>query len=97
MRASELLGSEVVDAAGRRRGRVCDVRLSSDDLAVIALVVCRGRRARLAQRLGHVGDRSAGPWLLHALLALGVRRTTVVPASDVRDWGPGEVRLRTTG
>lgn len=75
MRLSDLLGSEVVDEAGRRAGRVHDVRLVQDGplvgtfgagLRVDGLLV--GRRA-LGARLGYGRRKMHGPLLVK--LAVG--------------------------
>ena len=79
MRLTELLGSQVVDQAGRRAGRVHDVRLVQDgplvggfgaSLRVAGLIV--GRRA-VGARLGYERRDMRGPlpvkllagWLHH--------------------------------
>ena len=74
MRLSDLLGAEVVDQAGRRVGRVHDVRLVQDGpmmggfgaaLRVGGLLV--GRRA-VGARLGYERRRMKGPLPVKLLL-----------------------------
>ncbi|MQA95761.1 MAG: hypothetical protein GEV11_14315 [Streptosporangiales bacterium] len=70
LRAGELIGREVTDAAGHALGRVEDLRAERDEAGryrVCELIV--GRRA-LAGRLGYGETLRIGPpfsWVLHAL------------------------------
>jgi hypothetical protein len=67
MRASDLLGRPVLDAAGRPLGKVVDVlaRTGAGDLpAVTAVLVGRRHRGRL---LGYERPGIQGPWLLERL------------------------------
>ncbi len=100
MRASELLASRVVDAAGDDLGPVRDVRVrreSSGEFRVVAIVVGDGRFAAIAHALGVAEGRVQGPWLLRRLCADAITRTRTVPAEDVVHWGPGVVRVSVRG
>jgi len=93
MRASELLSRRVVDAAGRRIGRVRDIRVVADGppqqpsghpaLRLEALFI--GPRG--GDRLGY-GRTVAGPWPLAALFTVVGRRQYDVPWSAVAEVGP---------
>ena len=72
MRLSDLLGSEVFDAAGHSLGHVHDVQLVADGpamgafgpaLRIHGIVVGRGSTGA---RLGLSRDAMRGPWLLKA-------------------------------
>lgn len=96
MRARQLLGSEALDGAGRRVGAVRDVRLvrtPDGRLRVTGLVVGGGFLAGPAHAWGFAEGRASGPWLLRKLLERAARQARFVPASAVRDWGPGTVRI----
>lgn len=93
MRASKLLGSVVVDRAGRRVGTIRDVRVTESQLHVVGLVVGDGLLARPAHGWGFVEGRTSGPWLLRKLLDPAARRARFVPAADVVEWGPGTVTI----
>ena len=93
MRASELLGSEVLDAAGRSLGPVRDLRVTADGLEVVGIVVGGGRFAGIAHRWGYAEGRAAGPWPLRALTASAVERARFVASERVVSWGPGTLRL----
>lgn len=101
MRASELLGTPVVDENGRALGLVRDLRLVVDDAAsagsgyaIAALVVGEpGARSAAAHAWGFAQGRSAGPALLRRLLAPAAQRSLRVPAELVLDWGPRRVRV----
>lgn len=73
MRLSDLLGSEVFDAAGHSLGHVHDVQLVADGpamgafgsaLRIHGIVVGRGSTGA---RLGLSRDAMRGPWLLKAV------------------------------
>lgn len=95
MRASELLGSRVVDAAGAELGPVRDarVRVAAGSLELAAIVVGGGRLAGFAHAIGIAEGRVQGPWLLRRLCGQAIRRARVAPAEAVADWGPGVIRL----
>jgi hypothetical protein len=97
MRASELLASEVVDAAGRRLGPVRDVRLSRDGFRVVGLVVGEGPFAGIAHGWGYAEGRASGPAPLGWLSRRAVRRSRFAAAERVLDWGPGVIRLGVEG
>jgi sporulation protein YlmC with PRC-barrel domain len=100
MRASELIGQDVVDAAGRRLGIVTDLRCVQDGLRrghlagirVDALVVSR---RHTGSWLGYDRRPAQGPWLVRAIVQLLHRNAIVVPWADVDETG-GPIRLRTT-
>ncbi|HYT11038.1 MAG TPA: PRC-barrel domain-containing protein [Mycobacteriales bacterium] len=84
MRASDLLGREVLDRDGIRLGVVTDLRCVLDGPLrgglcaprVEALLVSRHRTGSL---LGYDRNEQQGPWLLRVLVRLLHRRLTVVP------------------
>lgn len=88
MRASELLGADVIDATGARVGRVEDIRVEGDSFALVGLVVGDGFIARLAHRWGYAQGRARGPWLLRRLMAGAVDAARFVPSGSVREWTP---------
>jgi hypothetical protein len=106
MRASEVLGREVVDGQGAGVGVVHDLRVllptsdtapaAADGLRLLALVVGPGDlRCRLAYAWGLAQGRARGPWLLRALVLGKAARGRAVPAEDVASWDDrGRVRLR---
>jgi hypothetical protein len=98
MRASELLGRPVLDAAGPRIGLVADLRCVKEAapdgawgvLRLDALVV---DRRQVGSRLGY--DRhQRSPVLLRGLVRGLHGRTTVIPWSAVASWSQDRVRLR---
>jgi sporulation protein YlmC with PRC-barrel domain len=93
MRLSELLDATVVDRAGRSLGPVRDVRLSSDGLEIVGVVVGGGRFARAAHAWGYAEGRAQGPWVIAALTRPAVRQARFVPSERVVDWGPSRLRL----
>jgi sporulation protein YlmC with PRC-barrel domain len=87
-RLAELLGAEVVDAAGRRLGHVNDVRFVAgqdrghgQELTVAGLVVA-GRHA--GSLLGYDRRPSQGPWLVRAVVRRLHRHAGYVPWTEVR-------------
>jgi hypothetical protein len=96
MRLSELLDRPVVDADGRRLGKVRDVRLVQDGpviggtqaaMRVDAVVVSRGWRG---VRLGYLRGEVRGPWLLRTIFGGLERAAHVIPLRDLAwdDDGP---------
>lgn len=98
MRASELLGSEVRTADGRRVGVVTGLRCSLDGPSrgptpaprVRALVVT-GRHAGTA--LGYQQDGQRGPWLVRVAVRALHRGTTLVEVGRIDHVEEGTVRL----
>jgi hypothetical protein len=99
MRASELIGLPVLDAAGHRIGVVTDLRCVKEPgpggawgvLTLQALVV---DRRRVGSRLGY--DRhQRSPALLRGLARRLHGQATVVPWSSVRSWDSTAVHLGT--
>lgn len=100
MRADDLLGAGVVDdSTGRRLGTVHDLRVVHEDrgqgprLMVLGLVLGPRPADGPAHRFGFVEKRAAGPALLRALTAQGVRDARYVDARAVVGWGPSELRV----
>lgn len=96
MRASELLGSTVVDRSGGDVGVVRDVlvrRHGRGSFLVVGLAVASGRLAAVAHAWGFASGRASGPWLLRKLLEPASRRVRFVAVPDVADWGPHTVTL----
>jgi sporulation protein YlmC with PRC-barrel domain len=83
-RASDLLGTLVVDSSGRRLGRIVDLHAEETDGGprITAAVVVRGPWGRL---LGYERAQAGGPWLLEAAARLILRRDmTTVPWTRLR-------------
>jgi hypothetical protein len=104
MELSELLGADVVDARGRRIGRLRDVGLTVTqrprrgggglELQVSTLLIGPGG---LAERLGYAYGPVEGPWLLRALLHLRARHLKVAPWSAISRIEDGRVTLSVAG
>jgi hypothetical protein len=98
MRASDLIGREVFDAAGDRIGVITDIRCVQDGplrgknaaLRVDALLVSRHHTGSM---LGYDRRKQQGPAVVRLIVAWLHRSMRVVPWSDVLDEGP-PVRLR---
>ncbi len=99
MQISDLLGTVLVDADGKRLGVVADVRLVQDGpfiegfgqaLRLDALIVGRGG---LAVRLGYIRGGGKGPWPLSAMAGWFERRAWYIPWSDI-DLVDGQHRCR---
>ncbi|MBW3618839.1 MAG: PRC-barrel domain-containing protein [Actinobacteria bacterium] len=82
LRASDLLGTPVVERSGRRLGRLRDLRLRADgDVHRIdGLVTGRGV---VAERLGYAYGEVVGPALLVALMRRAERRTSHIDWEDL--------------
>lgn len=100
MRATDLIGLDVLDGAGDHLGVVIDLRCVQDGplrgatatLRVEALLVSRRRTGTL---LGYERRVQQGPWLLRTVLGRLHGRTLLVPWSAVRDHtGPIRVDVR---
>jgi hypothetical protein len=93
MRASDLIGREVQDAAGTGIGVITDVRCVQDgplrgtqaSLRVDALLVSRRHTGSL---LGYDRRRQQGPWLIRAIVRALHRQMQVIPWSAVEHEGP---------
>ncbi len=98
MRASDLLGSLVVDADGAEVGVLRDLRIDAElheDRLRVHWLVVGGHE--LAHRFGYLDGRTKGPWLLERILRRGPRDTALAVRADaVADWGPGRVVLTGT-
>jgi hypothetical protein len=101
MRATELVGLDVLDRAGRRLGVVIDLRCIQDGpprgamaaLRVDSLLVSRRRAGSL---LGYQHRSQQGPWLLRTILCRLHGDTLVVPWSAVREH-TGHIQLDVSG
>lgn len=95
MRATEILGATVVDAAGGTVAPVRDIRLveRGGRFRVAGLVVGDGFLAAVAHRTGFAAGRVAGPWLFRVLTRSAVRRARFVPVENVVSWEEGLLRL----
>jgi hypothetical protein len=100
MRMSELLGRQVVDAAGEGLGKVEDVRLLQDGpvlggfgaaLRVDGLLVS-GRS--VAVRLGFHRGGVQGPWPLRTFFLVRERGCCYVDWDQVAEWDGDVIRLR---
>jgi sporulation protein YlmC with PRC-barrel domain len=92
MRLSDLLGADVVDAAGESVGRVTDVRLAQTG-PVGAGVLARFVVESLLVSPHHTGSlfgyerrHDQGPALLRAAVRLMHRRAVMVDWGDVAEW-----------
>jgi hypothetical protein len=101
MRASDLLGSRVVDAGGAWLGWVTDLRCVQDGplrgsttaaLRVDALVVSRRRSG---SPLGYDRRRQQGPWLIRAVVRTMHRHLQVIEWSQVERYGEKTITVRT--
>ncbi|HEX6227969.1 MAG TPA: PRC-barrel domain-containing protein [Solirubrobacterales bacterium] len=104
MRASELIGSQVVDERDRPVGLVRDMRVEVEGadmpsaFPIIGLVVGPpGLRSAAAHAWGYAEGRAAGPAVFRRLLEPALQHSLFVPADHVLDWGPGAVRIRENG
>jgi hypothetical protein len=92
---SDLIGAAVVDADGKRLGKVTDVRLVQDGpyiegfgnaLRVDSLVIGRDG---IANRLGYARGGVHGPWLVRRLASAVEGKAWLVPWTDCRVREPG--------
>lgn len=98
MRASDLLGREVVDVGGVRIGVVMDLRCvqtgssagGGPALRVESLVVSRHRTGA---PLGYLRSEQNGPWLVRVLIRALHRRTAVVAWGEVEGWEQNDDRI----
>ena len=100
MKASDLLGQDVINDRGERVGIVTDLRCIDDgrrngrthDLRIDGLVVS-GRHT--GSMLGYSRPGQRGPWLVRAVVRALHRRLTVIPWHDVAD-SDGPIVLRSS-
>jgi sporulation protein YlmC with PRC-barrel domain len=98
MRASELMGREVVDRDGGRVGTVVDLRCELDGPLLGVLAAPRVHALVVSHRftgslLGYDRRSQRGPWLVATLVRRLHRHLAVVPWDLVAD--PGDpIRLR---
>jgi hypothetical protein len=98
MKASDLIGLDVLDRGGRRLGVVVDLRCVQDGpvrgllatLRVDALIVAARHTGSM---LGYGRPEQNAPWLVAALVRLLHRPVRVVPWSAVADH-TGQIILR---
>lgn len=101
MRASELIGREVVDMDGNAVGVITDLRCIQDGplrgtqamLRVDALLVSHRHTGSL---LGYDRRSQQGPWLIRVIVRRLHRHMRVVPWTMVADEGP-PIRLHVQG
>ena len=89
MRASELLGAEVVTVGGRRVGVVSGLRCSLDEGSTSGVSAPRLRQLLVTARhvggsLGYQQEGQRGPWLVRRLIR-ALHRGSVVVDLDVVD------------
>lgn len=101
MRASELIGSPVVDESGCSIGVVRDLRVAVggdgvvEGFPVVGVVIGEpGLRSAAAHAWGYAQGRAAAPWPLRRWLEPAVADSLFVPAERVIEWGPDPLRLR---
>ena len=97
MRASDLLGVEVVDERGERIGRVMGIRCVQDGPVLGAMAAPRVEalvvhRRRMGAMLGYQLRDQGGPRLIGALMDWVHRDTRLVPWERVREEGGGAAR-----
>jgi len=93
MRASDLIGREVVDARGAPLGVITDLRCIQDgplrgtqaSLRVDSVLVSRHHTGKL---LGYDRRDQQGPWLFRVVVRRLHRHLQVIPWEDVTDEGP---------
>lgn len=93
MRASELIGRDVVDRAGRQVGVVTDLRCVLDGPRRGALPAPRVEALMISQRhtgavLGYDRQAQQGPWLVRAVIRWLHRGLRVVPWTLVESHQP---------
>lgn len=99
MRASDLIGSRIVDEAGHPIGLLRDLRVTVDDgdstgFPIAGLIVSEpGPFAAAAHAWGYAEGRARGPAPLRRLFMPAFERSLFVPVDRVLDWGPGVVRV----
>ena len=71
LRASDLLGRDVFDAAGTHLGRIAD--LVVEDTRIVAVEVTKGIWGRL---LGYERESAHGPWPLEPIARAVLRRNS---------------------
>ena len=97
-RISDVLDCEVLDADGRRRGKIRDVRLVMDGpvegalarLRLDAIIVGGGA---LAGRLGFLRGGVRGPALLKAVMSRLERRAATFTIGEIGEWDLTHRRL----
>jgi hypothetical protein len=93
MRASDLIGREVVDAEGQPVGVITDLRCVQDgplrgtqaSLRVDSVLVSRHHTGKL---LGYDRREQQGPWLIRLIVRRLHRHMRVIPWRDIADEGP---------
>lgn len=99
MRATALLGRTVHDSAGARVGRVHDLLFTrcedGDGSPVLRLTGLVCGRLGFGHRLGYGTslDRTAGPWVMHALHRIVSRHSVIVAWDDVARLHPHRIDL----
>ena len=88
MKASDLLGLEVVDRGGRRLGVVTDLRCVQDGPLRGSMAAPRVESLLVSRRhtgsmLGYDRREQQGPWLLRTIVRRLHRDLTVIPWSAV--------------
>jgi sporulation protein YlmC with PRC-barrel domain len=101
MRASQLIGLEVLDHAGQRIGTVTDLRCKQD--GPLRGAMCAPRITgllvsphRLGAVLGYDRHAQHGPWLIRAIVGGLHRNLTVVPWTQVASYD-GQIKLKPLG
>jgi sporulation protein YlmC with PRC-barrel domain len=93
MRASELIGRDVIDRAGHRIGVVADLRCVQDGplrgaLATPRLVALLVSPRHTGALLGYHRPAQHGPWLIRAIVERLHRRARLVPWTAVTAYEP---------
>ncbi|MFN2517775.1 MAG: PRC-barrel domain-containing protein [Jatrophihabitantaceae bacterium] len=98
MRASELIGLDVVDAAQKRLGMVIDLRCVQDgplrgamQAPRVAAIIVSGRHT--GSLLGYDRRAQQGPWLIRTIVQLLHRHAVLIPWQAIADTS-GPITLR---
>lgn len=99
MRASDLIGLEVIGAAGQRLGVVVDLRCVQDgplrgamQAPRVAALIVSGRHT--GSFLGYDRRPQQGPWLIRTIVQFLHRHAVLIPWEAVAD-SAGPIVLRT--
>jgi len=100
MRATDLLGSRVIDSDGRNLGRIHDLRFrvegrpETHDLTLVLVAISCSQITR-GHAMGYGSGDMKGPWPLKAIFGRIHSRVLEIPWAEVANHGSGEVRLAT--
>jgi sporulation protein YlmC with PRC-barrel domain len=98
MRASDLIGADVLSRDGSHLGVVTDLRCVQDGplrgaMATPRVTALLVSRRHTGSMLGYDRRAQQGPWLIRALVRRLHRHLTEVPWAAVASYGDGQIRL----